>query len=93
MQDGEYSIKLVIETLASLGVLKNSDAQEYAESSNYSELLSVPFSEVRNTYLFNQNPRRSTQHGVRSEGHDKVLYVAETSTHIPIVHIDKLFSI
>jgi len=93
MRTEEVSIRSVLEKLASLGHLKPGEAQGYLDSDLYSELLEVQFAEVRNTYGFNQDPKRSTQHGVKGEGHSKVLFVAETSKSTPLVHIDRLFNV
>lgn len=93
MRETDVSTKGVVEKLASLAHLEAGEAAGYLKSAEYAEMLMVAFAEVRNTYNFNQHPKRSTQHGVKGEGHPKVLFVAETSNRTPLVHIDTLFNV
>lgn len=61
------------------------------EDSDYKQALSVNLIEVLRLKEYLSEPNISTQHGVKGESHDTVLFVAEDSNHIPIVHMSKFF--
>ncbi|MGO2030137.1 MAG: hypothetical protein ACTH2A_04235, partial [Glutamicibacter ardleyensis] len=56
-------------------------------------LFAVPFVQVRRMYTFNLKPGWSTQHGVKGESHEKVVFLAEDSNRTPYVHVTKLFNL
>lgn len=87
------SIKEIVSHLVSIGPMKSSTVGEYLENEDYNSLLSVPFIQARKMYHFNQRPRWSTQHGVKGESHEKVIFLAEDSTGTPAVHVYKLFKL
>ena len=92
MSDDNSSIKDVLEMLSSLIVTRAADVSGYLESEDYAELILVPFHQVRALSEFRSSPTRSTQHGVKGESHEKVVFVAETSSS-PAVHMKTLFAI
>ncbi len=53
---------------------------ELYDNKNYKDVLNVPLLEFRNLVRYNRQPDISTQHGVKGEGHDKILLVLEDST-------------
>lgn len=93
MQEADATIACVIERLGSLEVSRPSDVSGFFDDDVYANLLEVPFAEVRNTYLFNKDPKRSTQHGVKGESHESVIFMAQTSKQAPVVHIGRLFDL
>lgn len=92
MCDETSHIKDVLKTLSSLSVTKAADVNDYVESDEYDELVHVPFQQVRKVFDFRSSPTRSTQHGVKGESHDKVVFVARTSSN-PSVRIKTLFDL
>jgi len=53
--------------------------------------LKVPLIELRRLTEYLSNPKISTQHGVKGESHNSVIFVADDSTRSPIVHMYKFF--
>lgn len=60
---------------------------------NYTSALEVSFSEIIILKEYLNNPYISTQHGVKGESHDTVLFVAENSSRLPVVNMSKFFDI
>lgn len=87
------TIQQVLSHLTSRGCMKATTAAEYLENEDYSSLLAVPFVQVRRMYTFNLKPGWSTQHGVKGESHEKVVFLAEDSNRTPYVHVTKLFNL
>lgn len=92
MRDDNSSIKDVLEMLSSLAVTRAADVSGYLGSEDYDALILVPFQQVRRIFAFRSSPTRSTQHGVKGESHEKVVFVAETSSS-PAVGMKTLFSL
>ena len=75
------------------GLIEEECYYSIIEDENYTSALDVSLSEViiLNEYL--NNPYISTQHGVKGESHDTVLFVAENNSRIPVVSMSKFFDI
>ena len=67
--------------------------EEIVGDADYQTVLEVKMDEVRKLINYLRNPRISTQHGVKGESHNTVVFVAENSTTTPIVHMNKFFEI
>lgn len=93
MSGESVAIKEVITKLSELEINKPADISAYIDQESYNELINIPFSQVRHAFEFRKDPKRSTQHGVKGESHEKVVFIAETSKHTPVVHVSKLFDI
>jgi DNA helicase-2/ATP-dependent DNA helicase PcrA len=93
MRKSDVTIGQVVERVGSLDFLKPADVSGFLDDPASAALLDVPLVQVRSTYLFNKNPKRSTQHGVKGESHESVIFMAETSTGTPVVHMGKLFDL
>ena len=63
------------------------------EDENYTPALEVALSEVMVLKKYLNNPNISTQHGVKGESHDTVLFVAENSSRAPVVNMSKFFDL
>ncbi len=50
-------------------------------------VLTVPAIELMRVLDYLDNPKVSTQHGVKGESHNSVVFVADDSRNIPIVYI------
>ncbi|WP_162800382.1 MULTISPECIES: UvrD-helicase domain-containing protein [Acetobacterium] len=55
------------------------------------EAFNVPVIELIRVVKYLRNPKVSTQHGVKGESHDSVLFVADDSYKNPIVHMYRFF--
>lgn len=71
--------------------------EEYIEEilgdEDYATVLEISLQEFHNLVSYLYNPHISTQHGVKGESHDTVLYVAANSKHDPVVNISKFFDL
>lgn len=92
MCDETAHIKDVLKTLSSLSITRAADVNGYLESDDYNELVHIPFRQVRKVFDFRSSPTRSTQHGVKGESHEKVVFVAGSSSN-PSVRIKTLFDL
>lgn len=72
-------------------------SEEYYEAitgeADYEGVLEVNVEEVRNLTGYLLNPKISTQHGVKGESHDTVVFIAENSNSVPVVHMSRFFEI
>lgn len=59
----------------------------------YINVLEVSMGEFHNLFNYLQNPHISTQHGVKGESHDTVVFVAANSNHNPVVHMSRFFEL
>ncbi len=60
---------------------------------DYANVLETPLQEFHNLVKYLQNPHISTQHGVKGESHDTVIFMADNSSHEPIVNITRFFEL
>ena len=65
---------------------------EIMEDESYSDALDVPIEEVIKLYNYLEYPKVSTQHGVKGESHDEVIFVADDSYN-PHVSMYNFFDI
>lgn len=67
--------------------------EEILGDEDYVNVLEIPLQEFHNLVNYLHNPHISTQHGVKGESHDTVIFVAANSSHDPIVNISKFFEL
>ena len=65
----------------------------FIENEEYQELFEVPLSQLNMLYAYLNEPKISTQHGVKGEGHDNICFIAEDSRNNPIVHMYDFFKL
>lgn len=63
------------------------------EDNDYDSVLDVALSEILILKKYLENPYISTQHGVKGESHDTVLFVAENNSRSPVVSMSKFFDL
>lgn len=63
------------------------------EDEDYVPALEVALSEIKVLKKYIENPYISTQHGVKGESHDTVLFVAENNSNNPVVKISEFFEL
>ncbi|PQM75803.1 UvrD-helicase domain-containing protein [Corynebacterium sp. J010B-136] len=93
MDSENTTIRQVITHLGSMKFEKAPNVSDYFLVDDYVTVLDIPFEQVGNAFAFNQDPERSTQHGVKGESHEKVIFTAEHSNTSPAVHMKTLFNL
>lgn len=73
------TIGQLIDLMDNKNILEKSFIDTINSDNIYIEVLDVPVYELINLEKNNENPNVSTQHGVKGESHDSVLFVAEDS--------------
>lgn len=63
------------------------------EDEDYASALEVALSEIIVLKKYIENPYISTQHGVKGESHDTVLFVAEDNARTPVVSMSRFFNL
>ena len=63
------------------------------EDKDYASALKVALSEIIVLKKYIENPYISTQHGVKGESHDTVLFVAEDNNRTPVVSMSRFFDL
>ena len=63
------------------------------EDEDYAPVLNVALSEIVILKNYIENPYISTQHGVKGESHDTVLFIAENNSRTPVVSMSKFFDL
>lgn len=76
---GETKIRELIELMNSKKILLEGFIEEINLDNMYGEVFDVPICELINLEKNNENSNVSTQHGVKGESHNSVLFVAEDS--------------
>ncbi|WP_086314487.1 DNA helicase II/ATP-dependent DNA helicase PcrA [Enterococcus sp. 7F3_DIV0205] len=66
--------------------------KEYDDGFKYADILSISLSKFFLLAKLRYNQNISTQHGVKGEGHDKVMFISENSSN-PGIHMYKFFKI
>lgn len=61
------------------------------EENDYQLVKNVKVQEVKVLADYMSDPKISTQHGVKGESHDTVVFVADNSRSNPVVHMSKFF--
>lgn len=77
--------------LCANALVSDSYIEEILNDEEYEPALDVPLSEVVAIYDYMKEPKISTQHGVKSESHDSVVFVADDSSSNPVVHMYRFF--
>lgn len=80
--------------LANKEGLINEEFMDHLNENNiYKGVFEIKVAEFIKLYKSNLNPKVSTQHGVKGESHDSVLFIAEDSTHQPKIDMYKFFEL
>lgn len=75
------------------GIIEKEYYGEIIEDEDYAQTLEVAFAEILVLKKYLENPYISTQHGVKGESHDTVLFVAENNSRSPVVSMSKFFDL
>lgn len=60
---------------------------------DYANVLEVSLGEFHNLVNYLQNPHISTQHGVKGESHNTIIFVAANSSHDPVVSMNRFLKL
>lgn len=60
---------------------------------DYSDVIGVSMEEFHNLVKYLEEPHISTQHGVKGESHDTVIFLAANSSRNPVVNMTKFFEL
>lgn len=67
--------------------------EEILGDEDYAAVLEVSIQEFHNLVNYLHSPYISTQHGVKGESYDTVLFIAANSSHDPVVNVSKFFEL
>lgn len=85
--EGNCKIKDCLNAFNSLGLIKPKLIEDVSENVEYNAVLDVNFSEVKNIFSYVNRPTVSTQHGVKGESHQSVLFIATDNNNNPNVRM------
>ena len=88
-------LSTTVDDFLSLCVEKKYIREEFysavVEENDYQLVKNVKVQEVKVLADYMSDPKISTQHGVKGESHDTVVFVADNSRSDPVVHMSKFF--
>lgn len=88
-------LSTTVDDFLSLCVEKKYIREEFysavVEENDYQLVKNVKVQEVKVLADYTSDPKISTQHGVKGESHDTVVFVADNSRSNPVVHMSKFF--
>ncbi|QFF99916.1 ATP-dependent helicase [Psychrobacillus glaciei] len=87
----EHSIHDFLISLRKTNIFKTNYIDEIGDE--YSEVLEVGLNEFKALSNYLNNPKVSTQHGVKGESHNSVFFIAEDSFKNPVVHMHKFLKL
>lgn len=93
MKNKDSSIGDILNHLKDNKIIQNKYYDELQQTPDYELLYAILFKEVMNVTEYLRDPTVSTQHGVKGESHDSVIFVAETNKQNPVVHMYEFFDI
>lgn len=92
--ESELNIETVLKNLLDKNILNGNMIENYFSNQDYDNMLKVSIIEIDNLVNYLEDPHTSTQHGVKGESHNTVLFVAEDSGNPSVKMYDflKLFA-
>lgn len=91
--DTTKSIGELIKYLYDKQMIIESCLDKINPNQEYNKILEIPVCEISALYNYLKEPHISTQHGVKGESHDTVVFVATDSSNTPITYMYKFFEI
>ena len=89
--DKETTIGDFLQQCHKKGLILNEYYGKLMEEESYQNALTIKLLEAISAKKYLNKPNISTQHGVKGESYETVLFVAENSLHSPFVYINKFF--
>lgn len=87
----EITIREFLVMIHELELVNAEYIDEIIGDNEYSSVLDVLIGEFHKLFNYLQNPQISTQHGVKGESHDTVVFIAADNNRDPVVHMSKFF--
>jgi len=91
LTDKEKTIADLLTALKDTLLIQTDYLRGIFEDTDYSQVLNVPINEILIMFGYLKEPNISTQHGVKGESHDSVIFIADDSTRNPVVHMYRFF--
>lgn len=92
-ENGDNIIKDFLNLVNECNLVDEEYIQEILGDEEYAEVLQVHLHEFHDLVKYLNDPHISTQHGVKGESHDTVLFIAANSSRDPFVNISKFFDL
>lgn len=89
--DHEIPILQFIQISKDVGLVNETYIDEITNNDDYKSVLLVSLSEPKCVFDYLSDPKVSTQHGVKGESHDSVVFVADNSKGTPTVNMYRFF--
>lgn len=89
--DSDISISEFLDKIKSAELVNETLLEEILSVDDFKSILPVSISEPKCVFDYLSEPKVSTQHGVKGESHDSVIFVADDSSTNPIVHMYSFF--
>lgn len=90
-EDKTKNISDLISTLEKVSIVDETYMEGIQSDLENQRVFNVPAIELIRVIEYLNNPKVSTQHGVKGESHDSVVFVADNSYNNPIVHMYRFF--
>lgn len=87
------TIKDFLLFVSSTGIFNDDIINDFIGNEEYEDVLSVNISEFHNLVEYLKKPNVSTQHGVKGESHNTVIFVSEDSNNTPKVNIYEFYKL
>lgn len=91
--DNNSSIMDILISLKESELISEEYINQIIDSEEYKNVLEVNIQEFKTIVDYIDLPNVSTQHGVKGESHDTVIFVAEDSNNAPVVHMYSFFEL
>ncbi len=91
--DNTCTIRALFDKLKELDIINNDFLNSILENSEYNDVINVVFDEVKKLVSFLCDPSISTQHGVKGESHESVVFIANDSKGTPNVRMTSFFKL
>lgn len=77
----------------SIDIFNDEIINEFIENEEYDDVLSVNMNEFHNLVEYLKKPNVSTQHGVKGESHNTIIFVSEDSYNTPRINIYEFYKL
>ena len=91
--DNTCTIRAFLDKLQELDIINNNFMNSIYENPEYNDVIDVVFDEVKNLVSYLSDPTISTQHGVKGESHESVIFIANDSNSKPNVRMTAFFNL
>ena len=92
-ENGGRSIAEFLIDIKEMDFVDDEYLDEIIGEEDYSDVIEVSMEEFHNLVKYLKEPHISTQHGVKGESHDTVIFLAANSSRNPVVNMTKFFEL